>query len=127
MYFSDYFRMSGTTTDKNMREVEFTSASIFLRPGKASEWSGLVQAARPYTCAIVDIETQDENMADRNKLSNSRRTLPLFHNHNLAIPLPHFHTFIFRCLHFQTFTLSRFHCFIFSHFHFHTFTFTLLL
>ena len=32
---------------------EPTSASIFLSPGKASEWRGLVQAARPYTCIII--------------------------------------------------------------------------
>ena len=49
---------------KNSRVKRSTSASIFLRPGKASEWRGLVQAARPYTCASVDGDAQKENIAD---------------------------------------------------------------
>ena len=53
-------------------EVESTSASIFLSPGNASEWRGLVQAARPYTCKCnckykytsVDRDAQDEDAED---------------------------------------------------------------
>ena len=55
-------------------EVESTSASIFLSPGNASEWRGLVQAARPYTCKCnckykytstsLDRDTQDEDAED---------------------------------------------------------------